>query len=71
MLSIPKYETQSIYTNTVTFDEGIDVEHRQKVTQSTTKVILKRLKDFHNLLLDPPQVKTDNTTTKRTIRLNN
>lgn len=53
--SIPKYDSQNIY-NSSSYDEANDLEHRQKVTQSTVKAIQRRLKDFHNLLLDPPKV---------------
>lgn len=56
--SIPKYNSQNIY-NSSSYDEASDLEHRQKVTQSTVKTIQKRLKEFHNLLLDPPKVHTN------------
>lgn len=52
--NIPKYDSQNIY-NSSSYDETNDLEHRQKVTQSTVKTIQKRLKDFHNLLINPPK----------------
>lgn len=59
--TIPKYDSQNIY-NSTSYDETSDLEHRLKVTQSTVKAMQKRLKDFHNLLLDPPKKKPIETT---------
>nr|XP_022915839.1 serine/threonine-protein phosphatase 6 regulatory subunit 3 isoform X1 [Onthophagus taurus] len=60
-ISIPKYDSQNIYNNS-NHDEPNDLEERQKVIQSTTIAIMKRIKDFHNLLLDPPKKLPINTT---------
>lgn len=38
------------------YDEA-DVERKQQVATSTALVIVDRLKDFHQILLDPPKVK--------------
>lgn len=59
--NIPKYDSQNIY-NSSSYDQTNDLEHRQKVTQSTIKVIKRRLKDFHNLLIDPPKKRPIQTT---------
>lgn len=59
--NIPKYDSQNIY-NSSSYDETNDLEHRQKVTQSTVKTIQKRLKDFHNILIDPPKKRQIETT---------
>ncbi|XP_065162457.1 serine/threonine-protein phosphatase 6 regulatory subunit 3 isoform X1 [Atheta coriaria] len=37
------------------YDDQNDNDGRQRVVESTLKEIQKRLKDFHNLLLDPPK----------------
>lgn len=59
--NIPKYDSQNIY-NSSSYDDTNDLEHRQKVTQSTVKAIQKRLKNFHNLLIDPPKKRPIETT---------
>lgn len=55
LFSIPKYDSQNIYSSAA-YDEAGDIEHRQKVIQSTVQTIQKRLVDFHSLLLGPPKV---------------
>lgn len=42
-----------LYNNA--YDEA-EVERKHKIAQSTAHVIVGRLKDFHEILLDPPKV---------------
>ncbi|CAG9763286.1 unnamed protein product [Ceutorhynchus assimilis] len=44
----------SIYSTNMS-EEPVDLEHRQKVVRDTTEAIAFRIKDFHNLLLEPPK----------------
>ncbi|CAH1101173.1 unnamed protein product [Psylliodes chrysocephalus] len=46
--------TQNLYGSNVN-DESSDSEQKQKSVLSTTQVIKDRIKDFHNLLIDPPK----------------
>lgn len=43
-------------------EEASDIEQKQKIIFNTTQVICARVKDFHNILLDPPNVSQDNRT---------
>ncbi|XP_017773648.1 PREDICTED: serine/threonine-protein phosphatase 6 regulatory subunit 3-like isoform X2 [Nicrophorus vespilloides] len=51
--SIPKYEFANAYDEN--YQDLSDGDCDRQVVESTTRVILKRLKDFHKLLLDPPK----------------
>lgn len=55
--------TQNLYGSNVN-DESSDSEQKQKSVLSTTQVIKDRIKDFHNLLIDPPKVR-NNTKSRR------
>jgi hypothetical protein len=59
--SIPKINSQITYNSNIN-DEAIDIEHKERVVKSTTESILGRLKDFHDLLLNPPKKPSMNTT---------
>lgn len=37
-------------------EEASDIEQKQKIIFNTTQAIRSRVKDFHNILLDPPRV---------------
>ncbi|CAH0547223.1 unnamed protein product [Brassicogethes aeneus] len=58
--SMSKY-MQNIYSTNIN-DEANDIELKQKIIFNTTQSIRKRVKDFHNLLLDPPKKMPINTT---------
>ncbi|XP_050517799.1 serine/threonine-protein phosphatase 6 regulatory subunit 3 isoform X1 [Diabrotica virgifera virgifera] len=46
--------TQTLYGSTIN-DEPCDSEQKQRSIFSTTQVIKDRIRDFHDLLLDPPK----------------
>ncbi|KAG5873024.1 hypothetical protein JTB14_012624 [Gonioctena quinquepunctata] len=52
--SIPKFNSQSIYSSNIN-DEASDIEQKQKIIHNTTQAIKERVKDFHDILLDPPK----------------
>lgn len=47
--------TSTIYSGNVNEDSA-DTEHKQKVLRTTTEAIAARIKDFHQLLIEPPKV---------------
>ncbi|CAH1990070.1 unnamed protein product [Acanthoscelides obtectus] len=50
--SLPKLnQTYSTNIN----EEATDIEQKQKIIQNTTQAICCRIKDFHNLLIEPPK----------------
>ncbi|KAJ8928124.1 hypothetical protein NQ314_019350 [Rhamnusium bicolor] len=51
--SIPKFNSQNMYNSNIN-DEASDIELKQKIIFNTTQTIRARVKDFHNILLDPP-----------------
>ncbi|KAJ8985553.1 hypothetical protein NQ317_019937 [Molorchus minor] len=51
--SIPKFNSQNIYDSNINEEAG-DIEQKQKIIFNTTQAIRVRIKDFHNLLVDPP-----------------
>ncbi|KAJ8919864.1 hypothetical protein NQ315_006393 [Exocentrus adspersus] len=53
--SIPKFNSQNIYNSTIN-EEASDIEQKQKIIFNTTQAICARMKDFHNILLHPPNV---------------
>ncbi|XP_008200387.1 serine/threonine-protein phosphatase 6 regulatory subunit 3 isoform X2 [Tribolium castaneum] len=59
-LSIPKINSQISYNSNIN-DEAIDIEHKEKVIKSTTEAILGHIKDFHELLINPPIKSSINT----------
>ncbi|RZC37515.1 serine/threonine-protein phosphatase 6 regulatory subunit 3, partial [Asbolus verrucosus] len=60
-MSIPKLNSQITYNSNIN-DEAIDIEHKERVVKSTTEAILGHLKDFHDLLLNPPKRMSIKTT---------
>lgn len=52
--SIPEYDSQNIYNSN--HDDPNEMEERQKIMKNITSAILTRLKEFHDLLIDPPKV---------------
>ncbi|XP_076263224.1 phosphatase 6 regulatory subunit 1-like protein fmt isoform X2 [Rhynchophorus ferrugineus] len=52
--SIAKYSAASIYNSSIN-DESMDVEQKQRIVIVVTEAICSRLKDFHDLLKNPPK----------------
>ncbi|XP_063910492.1 serine/threonine-protein phosphatase 6 regulatory subunit 3 isoform X1 [Zophobas morio] len=68
IFSIPKLNnSQTTYNSDIGEETIINVEQRERVIQSTTETILGHLKDFHDLLLNPPK-KTPISTTVGTLQ---
>ncbi|KAJ8945940.1 hypothetical protein NQ318_016768 [Aromia moschata] len=65
--SIPKFNSQNMYNSNIS-EEASDIEQKQKIIFNTSQTIRTRIKDFHNLLLDPPY-KAPIMTTVGTINL--
>uniref|UniRef100_V5GLW4 Serine/threonine-protein phosphatase 6 regulatory subunit 3 n=1 Tax=Anoplophora glabripennis TaxID=217634 RepID=V5GLW4_ANOGL len=51
--SIPKFNSQNMYNSNIN-EEASDIEQKQKIIFNTTRAFCARAKDFHNILLDPP-----------------
>ncbi|XP_044748318.1 serine/threonine-protein phosphatase 6 regulatory subunit 3 isoform X2 [Coccinella septempunctata] len=51
--SISKFNSLTSYSDIN--DEANDVQHKQQVLNNITTVLLGRVADFHNILLDPPK----------------
>lgn len=41
--------------------DDVELDRKRKVAESTALVIVNRLKDFHQILLDPPKVSKDSS----------
>nr|CAH7754764.1 unnamed protein product [Callosobruchus chinensis] len=50
--SLPKLN--QTYSSNIN-EEASDIEQKQKIVQNTTQAICCRIKDFHNLLIEPPK----------------
>ncbi|XP_045465084.1 serine/threonine-protein phosphatase 6 regulatory subunit 3 isoform X2 [Harmonia axyridis] len=51
--SISKFNSITSYNDIN--DEANDIQHKEKVLNNITKVLIGKVADFHNILLDPPK----------------